>query len=207
MTDFNDDMNRVLKYSRTPLPVMAMHPELRFTRLGAFLRHYATEPSEVGELAHAALTSKPDQPLDLMPLHLLRDKMQEQPDHPLAKEFEWHRLPEQVVLDSMIHKHVNEHPSNFRDAGEEYPEILRINLGATGDLGRMKQAVPDMDASDVEDAINRHIDQRYNRASAAQQVVAGFKNAPEEMHDSYISNPYFFNGHYYLPPHSRYAKS
>lgn len=102
MADFIDSLNRALKYGREKLPVSAIHPELRFTRLGAVLREHATEPSDVGELAHQALTSPHDQPLELMPLHLLRDKMQEESDHPLAGQFQWATLPEKVSLDQAI---------------------------------------------------------------------------------------------------------
>lgn len=106
--DFNESLGEVLKYQRERLPVSAIHPELRFTRLGAVLREHATEPSDVGELAYQALTSDHSQPLELMPLHLLRDKMQEEPDHPLAKRFKWETLPDRVALDQTLRKSVND---------------------------------------------------------------------------------------------------
>lgn len=105
MDDLIPELGRVLKYQRDRLPVAGIHPQLRFTRLGAILREFATEPSDVGELAHQAITSPHDQPLELMPLHLLRDKMQEEPDHPLAEKVVWSHLPERVSHDQRVHSY------------------------------------------------------------------------------------------------------
>jgi hypothetical protein len=121
---FADDLNRVLKYKRDRLPVSAIHPELRFTRLGAVLREHATEPSDVGELAYQALTSDHSQPLELMPLHLLRDKMQENPEHPLAGRFNWENVPEGVQMDAAFRKLVDEHNSSV----DENHRITPLNV-------------------------------------------------------------------------------
>lgn len=105
MAEMHDELNRVIRYSRERLPVSAIHPELRYTRLGAVLREHATEPSDVGELAYQALTSDHSQPLELMPLHLLRDKLQENPEHPLnhvPPKFKWQTLPERLQLDQTL---------------------------------------------------------------------------------------------------------
>lgn len=99
----NYSLKEALKYQqRDRLTVAQIHPSLRFTRLGAVLREHATAPDEVGALAHQALTSDHNQPLELMPLHLLKDRMQEEPDHPLAKEFNWERVPEGVQQDVAV---------------------------------------------------------------------------------------------------------
>ena len=111
--DFNADLNEVLKYARERLPVSAIHPELRFIRLGAVLRQHATEGGDVGELCHQALTSDHSQPLELMPLHLLRDKMQEEPDHPLAKEANWLNVPDAMSLAQMGLAALRSYPSKF----------------------------------------------------------------------------------------------
>jgi len=101
----NLSIQQALHYqSRNKLTVAEIHPELRFTRLGAILREHATADDDVGALAHSALTSDHSEDLDLMPLHLLKDKMQEQPDHPLAKEFNWERVPEGVQADQALRR-------------------------------------------------------------------------------------------------------
>ncbi len=182
MNSLIDGLNKALKYSRERLPVSAIHPELRFTRLGSVLREHATEPSDVGELAYQALTSPHDQPLELMPLHLLRDKMQEEPDHPLAKRFTWQTVPERIRLDSLIEKHVNDNPSNYRDAGSAFTEILRHNLPATGDLDRIHAELPNVTEEELGKAFDRLTAKNYRRAATAQAMVAGFKSEPEDYH-------------------------
>ncbi len=119
MDDFTDDLNRVLRYSRERLPVSAIHPAMRFSRLGAVLREHATEPSDIGELCHQAITSPHDQPLELMPLHLLRDKMQEEPEHPLASKFVWDKLPEKVQLDEDVRDVVRRSGHNYEHFRDE----------------------------------------------------------------------------------------
>jgi hypothetical protein len=109
------NLNDALKYQqRDRLTVAQIHPSLRFTRLGAVLREHATAGDDVGALAHQALTSDHSQPLDLMPLHLLKDKMQEEPDHPLAKEFNWERVPEGVKQDEWLRQNGPKYGANWR---------------------------------------------------------------------------------------------
>lgn len=89
-----------------------LHPELRFTRLGAVLRQIASDdPDPTSEhldpvislARHAIDAAGPhDGPMDLLPLGVLRDYMVENPDHPLAKRFNWDRLPEKVALDRTV---------------------------------------------------------------------------------------------------------
>lgn len=145
---FNDDLNEVLKYSRERLPVSAIHPELRFTRLGAVLREHATEPSDVGELAYQALTSDHSQSLDLMPLHLLRDKMQEEPEHPLAKRFNWSRLPEKVALDEIVDRLVR----GSRQPFENYRDVPTRRQALQGMLEKEHEPVTD---GELQDSVRR----------------------------------------------------
>jgi hypothetical protein len=113
--------------ARPRVLVPQIHPALRHTRLGAILRATAAgnSPEEdvgaVGELAHQAIAQPADRPYDLMPLHLLRDKMLgEAAGHPLAGRFNWDKLPEKVGLDLDLHKaigdfnHANNQATLFR---------------------------------------------------------------------------------------------
>lgn len=90
-----------------------LHPELRFTRLGAVLRQVASsDPTSatdghfdtvIGLARNAIEHAGPhDKPMDLLPLGVLRDYMLENPDHPLAQRFNWERLPEKVALDRTV---------------------------------------------------------------------------------------------------------
>jgi hypothetical protein len=54
------------------LPVEAIHPSVRFTRLGAVLREHAAEDSTVGMLSRAAILQPADQGYDTLPLAMLR---------------------------------------------------------------------------------------------------------------------------------------
>lgn len=94
------------RYAREPqdVPAASLHPELRFTRLGAVLRQLASsgEDDTAANLARSAIAADHAQPLDLMPLHALRDFMLENPEHLLAKRFNWERLPEKVALDATV---------------------------------------------------------------------------------------------------------
>lgn len=103
------DYSKVVRYA-AKVPVSAIHPELRFTRLGAHLREHSQAEDTVGHLARTILTSDHSQPLELTPLHAMRDLMQENPEHPLAKAFNWERLPEKVALDQSLHQWTQSHP-------------------------------------------------------------------------------------------------
>lgn len=170
MDDFNANLDEVYRYQRERLPVSAIHPELRFTRLGAVLREHATEPSDVGELAYQALTSPHDQPLELMPLHLLRDKMQEEPEHPLAKQFVWTKLPERLVLDRTVASHWDGWPdkarevssivydpdSEFHGRNKNVDDALRsINIAKLHTPG-----LEDVGRREIRDAAHRWLDKR-----------------------------------------------
>lgn len=93
-------------------PAAALHPDIRFTPLGAALRrHAATGTDAVAALARACIADAGphDGPMDLLPLQVLRDHMLETPDHPLARQFNWERLPEQVALDRTLYDAVQAH--------------------------------------------------------------------------------------------------
>jgi hypothetical protein len=90
-----------------PVPVSELHPELRFTRLGAVLRHHVQTGDHADPavaLADGALSmSGPhDQPMDTTPLKIMRDYMLDNPDHELAQKFNWDKLPEKVELDRKL---------------------------------------------------------------------------------------------------------
>ena len=99
------------QFAKKPAPVAVegIHPELAFTRLGAILRQHSAEPTDVGALARAVLTSDHAQPLDLTPLRALEDYMQENPEHPLAKRFNWVGLADKAKLDQRLDSLVREH--------------------------------------------------------------------------------------------------
>lgn len=183
--DFNANLNEVLKYQRERLPVSAIHPELRFTRLGAVLREHATEPSDVGELAYQALTSDHKQPLELMPLHLLRDKMQEEPDHPLADQFDWDRVPNQVALDQAIRPYgdyhwmyLRKHRTNRDRTGLYTPE--------TDPLNKIKAAYPNATNDDIERSVIRLDTQ--NTLANMQLPHVDPEQYNEEVHKTLLSS-------------------
>lgn len=114
-----------------------MHPSLQFTRLGAHLREHAQADDTVGQLARTVLTNadhegnpRLSEPLELTPLHALRDEMLDQPEHPLAKVFDWEQVPEGVALDSAMVKAVNDHnnslPSNADYTHNVSPLMVRM---------------------------------------------------------------------------------
>jgi hypothetical protein len=116
---------RPVRYARPRLPVAEMHPSLRFTRLGAVLRAYASlGTDDAAVLAHQAVAQPADRPLELMPLHLLRDYVQENPGHPLASRFNWEKLPEKVALDVELGNYL----SSLRETGER-PNLPRHITG------------------------------------------------------------------------------
>lgn len=172
---FNREVDRALKYSREKLPVSAIHPSLRFTRLGAVLREHATEDSTVGSLAHAALTQPHDQPLELMPLHALRDFMQDYPEHPLASRFNWGQLPEKVALDETTRAAVGEdrwlwsrmaNPSAYSDRHLAYNKFRQI-----------RDLHPWAEVTDVQDSARRVSNQH------GFGVIANVDQTPEGWHD------------------------
>lgn len=85
-----------------PISANDIHPELRFTRLGAVLRHLINNgnprDTAVG-LARAIVQSPHDRELDHLPVHALSDYMLENPDHELAGKFNWESLPKNLALD------------------------------------------------------------------------------------------------------------
>lgn len=160
MDKFIEQLGLAMKYSRKRLPVSAIHPELRFTRLGAVLREHATEPSDVGELAYQALTSPHDQPLELMPLHLLRDKMQEEPDHPLAKEANWANVPDALGRAQYARDALRRSPSGYSPGHvTEYSEHA---VNAVKNIA--EQDGVDMSDDHIEKAIGLLRRQRYGSA-------------------------------------------
>lgn len=177
-------IKQALKYQqRDRLTVAQIHPSLRFTRLAAVLREHATAGDDIGALAHQALTSDHSQPLDLMPLHLLKDKMQEEPDHPLAKAFNWKRVPALAEAYSAVQQHTAENPSQFR--GDEDGAVLRHPLTKAA-IGKRIAHLPEH-KSLVDAAVEMYLDAAYSRADAAQQMVAGFRSAPEDVHTKLAS--------------------
>lgn len=194
---FYEQLNRALKYSaRERLPVSAIHPELRYTRLGAILREHATEPSEVGELAYQALTSPHKQPLELMPLHLLRDKMQEEPDNPLNhSKLTWQTLPERVHLDQTISRAVNDWnqspesglgTADYDDGRIDYHHLnsnrQQPSARTTGILKVLQKAHDDHGGSvnDVADSARRLMSQHNYRWSVEGDNLTP---DPEEVHN------------------------
>jgi hypothetical protein len=171
-----DNLNKALKYSRERLPVSAIHPELRFTCLGAVLREHATEPSDIGELAYQALTSDHTKPLELMPLHLLRDKMQEEPDHPLAKQVDWAKVPEHVAVDQSVEKVVgNAAWAWIQDANRPTANFTHTKLKSLAKENGVK-------VGDIYESLSRLNDKQYNELDANQRRIAGVPNADEEVH-------------------------
>jgi uncharacterized protein (TIGR02996 family) len=115
----------------TPLPpVEQLHPGLRHTALGNVLRHASTEDSTAGLVARHVLAQPHDQPLDLMPFHVLRDHVLESDNHPLAARFNWERLPERLELDQTVR-------------GETEKELGDAVLAATRD-GRVHGIYPNV---------------------------------------------------------------
>lgn len=100
-------MSRPRRYAREKLLVTEIHPEIRFTRLGAILRDISGGDDDGSRLARMAATGarpdgtpgSPSEPYNLMPLHALRDFVQDNPGHPIAGRFNWEQLPEKVELD------------------------------------------------------------------------------------------------------------
>lgn len=157
------NLNDALKYQqRDRLTVAQIHPSLRFTRLGAVLREHATAPDEVGALAHSALTSDHSQPLELMPLHLLKDKMQEEPDHPLAKEFNWVRVPDGVQLEQRLMEWANktktlptDDPHRLLNPILHHKEPVPKGAGTAWEVRSMKEAFPDKTVEELQHAVER----------------------------------------------------
>lgn len=112
---------RVVRYAARPkVPVESMPEYLRFTRLGAALReHAATGADDAAHIAQAVLSTD-----DLTPLHALRDYMLDNPDHPLARKFNWERLPEKVRLDNDLRNWVVKNHGNHAEG-----ELWRISTG------------------------------------------------------------------------------
>lgn len=67
-------------------------------------------------MAWHVLQNPHDQPLELMPLHLLRDYMIDNPNHPIAGKFNWERIPERLQLDRSLRHHTEK---QFDDVLEE----------------------------------------------------------------------------------------
>jgi hypothetical protein len=117
-----------------------------------------------------------------MPLHALRDAMQDRPEHPLAAKFNWPRLPEKVELDQALASHHNDH-RRARLADESLP-VLRYGhffLGVPGTaagpvVGRiletLKSQFPWLTAADVDQSARRH-HSRANRGFVSAVGPAG----------------------------------
>lgn len=165
----NYSLSEALKYQqRERLSVAQIHPSLRFTRLGETLRQQATQPDEVGALAHSALTADHSQPLPLMPFHLLRDKLQEQPDHPLAsREFNWQNLPERLELDEHIRTSLGKWntalPANSERRLSPYQLSVSRQLG--GERGEAAEEFRKQVHARYPDLTPEHIDHSTHRLS------------------------------------------
>jgi hypothetical protein len=183
-------LNEVLKYKRERLTVDQMHPELRFTRLGAVLREHATEPSDVGELAYQALTSPHDQPLELMPLHLLRDKMQEEPGHPLAGKFNWEKLPEKVGMDRAFIDSVGGHSQESAIVSKKRLEELPNSV--KGKVQSLLKAFPGMSYEDVQQTAKRVGHKSFRLSfNTARRADGTSSEYAEKWHDSGLEDKWF----------------
>jgi hypothetical protein len=194
--DYSSDLDRVLRMARkqgdpaVPVTVADMHPSLRFTRLGAHLRAAANSgwSDDISSLARAALLSDHDQPLDLMPLHLLRDATAENSEHPLSSAFNWHSLPEKVELDEKLRELVNHNNTvthtqtgrtprvGFQDFRHRQNSRSNRSLRAGQLLSSLMISRPDITLNDVDQSA-------YRLGSAEHREYVHYPIDHEQLHD------------------------
>lgn len=122
----------------TPQEVARTHPEIRYTRLGSVLRELSKEQSAPGAIARVAMESPHDQPFELLPLHLLRDWVQENPEHPLGRQFNWEKLPEKMELDRTLNDHLSE-KSGSLSMGPSGSDLLEFVRNLRGEYSRTQK--------------------------------------------------------------------
>jgi hypothetical protein len=194
LDDYHDNYNKALsslKYGRE-VPVHEMHPDLAYTRLGAHLKEAARGDDDIAHLSAAALTNegKVDQPLELMPLHALRDAVQENPNHPLSQDFNWEKLPEKVDIDNKLRKHIREQKGPLVEVPDVINDLNRSGGASTRLLSQFnKHTGTSLSSEEVLKSLHRLNDQEFHKLSVEQQGLArssGWENAPETAHTNWL---------------------
>ncbi len=181
----------LVKYGRE-ISVGEIHPSLKFTKLGSHLREAAKDNDSTAHLAAAVLTNadhegnpRLDQPLELTPLHALRDEMLEHSTHPLAIEFNWSKLPEKIALDEHIRPLDENHVYSA-----EFPTFLTRLYRSEPEAAKVKKQVSDtvghpISREELFDSANRVNSQKYRELVAKQHRSsrsAGWEDAEEAQH-------------------------
>ena len=138
-----------------PLRLDTIHPDIRFTRLGAHLIQHAGEDSEVGKLIREILSQPHDKPLEAGLFLPLGDAVQEA-DHPLESEFTWSRLPQSLDLDRSLAKTNRTTVHRGSDASVQEVDRSVARLRTKGNRERRHER---MEPEDRDAYVNRLHDQ------------------------------------------------